>query len=881
MKYFSIIFSLLFCFSSWSEISIKLHDAKSGQQYNFAIKSPSPPKLKQFHKALLFSSSFANTKESQLDFLTQTTTIAGQEVQRLTPLYNGIVVEGADAIYSKGSQLDTFEYIHFKLPDGHFVLSGAESLERAMAIQTSSLIKNPFVEKIEGSFEPVYLMHFGELRPVYKTRLPTLSIFDLKDVYVDAETGEILKVEQSAFFDQALAQVFVYSPSPSRASSEDLKDVVLKNLVDVKDNGFLEGEYLQVRTCCKFYTCPKEGPCTDSNKRCALESHEGARQTRETVQLPTDSLGLDPLMTLPPTISVDTVRCTYLPFAKASLKANNGQAVGFFDKPLDEPGPASEIDRFSEIQVYFSMMSFFNYIRSLLEDQTWCLRASAMTCEKDGSPKLENGKPVNPYRVFVNQLIPDMKMGSSQSDPENFIVQILAGKGSREKPIVLNTFSRMGNAAFVPALSQLKSTTPRADEILSDLIKSWDHNVFFQGDRDFAYDGDVVFHEFMHAITTSLVNKLNSLGLDEWGIHSEPGSLNEGWSDYFAAAFTNDSNIGEYAAIRGGEGEASLRNIENQASCPDNIVGEIHNDSQVWSGALWAIRKKIKEAQGMPGAIEFDRAVLAALSKASVSEDFKTQSQKLIETIKARPSLGEAVAKMAEQVLESRGVKDCFRAYILSSVDDSNHLKTRTKKMMFIPSKNQIGLKNYAPSSSQLEIAIPAGAKKMTLSWKQFLGGTGALLGTESTPDSTANIIPLGVISSLDQPIVWKFKKAHSLPYRNDESISEESAKAVFDKGYWTASMSLDFERCEQKIIYLSLVSYDFKYILDNLQVSFEMDGTVDRSNCDFSLEASEPEEELEELGCSTTNPGLLGILSLFIFIIRVWRKARFERLRK
>ena len=76
---------------------------------------------------------------------------------------------------------------------------------------------------------------------------------------------------------------------------------------------------------------------------------------------------------------------------------------------------------------------------------------------------------------------------------------------------------RIGNAAFVPALSMLKTTKPRADEILSDLIKNYDHNVFFQGDRDFAYDGDVVFHEFMHAVTASLINKLNAMGINAWG----------------------------------------------------------------------------------------------------------------------------------------------------------------------------------------------------------------------------------------------------------------------------------------------------------------------------------------------------------------------------
>lgn len=874
MKIFSAISLLFFSYLALAEVSIKFNDNIANKKYNFHLPKEPSQNIKKFHQGLLLSSTITDPSHA-IDFHKVEQTITGQKISRLSPIIDGIIAEGADGIYVEDAQEDHFEYTHFVLPSAKFVISAAEALEKALAEQEHSLLRNPFIEKIGGTYEKVWFMHFGNLRPSYKTRLPTLSIADLKDIYVDAENGDILRIEDSALFLDVPAKAFLYSPKGGSLKKEDLADVMLPDLIEVKDNGFLEGEYMQVRTCCKYYTCPTEGPCTNDKKRCALSSHEGARQSRETVELPTNSLGLDPLMSLPPTIFVDTVRCTYLPFAKASKKEQSHGTLGFFDEPIDEAGAASEMDRFSEIQAYFSMMSFFKYIRSLLENPQWCLRSTAMSCDSDGKPVFENGKPVNPYRVFVNQLIPDMKMGHQQSDPENFIVQILAGKGSKENPIVLNTLSRMGNAAFVPALSQLKTNTPRADEILSDLIKEWDHNVFFQGEKDFAYDGDVVFHEFMHAITTSLVNKLNSLGLDKWGIHSEPGSLNEGWSDYFSAAFTNDANIGEYAAIRGGEGEASLRNIDNKARCPDNIIGEIHNDSQVWSGALWAIRKRVKEAQGQDGAIEFDKAVLNALSKATTSEDFKTQSEKLLSSIRNRPSLGDKVANIAEEIFDERGIKNCFRAYPLSSVDKDNKIRKQVKPMMFIPSKNQIGLKNYAPSSSQLAIAIPAGAKKLTLSWKQFLGGTGALLGTESTPSSTANIIPLSIMKSFDEPIVWKFKK-ESTAYRGEEII-EDTIKASYDNDQWTASLNLDAKPCEQRLVFVSMLSHDFKYIVSNLKVEFEMDDSLNNSKCNYTMVSGGEEDEEdydEESGCSTTTPSF-GILMAMLMLWLLKRRTR------
>jgi hypothetical protein len=98
----------------------------------------------------------------------------------------------------------------------------------------------------------------------------------------------------------------------------DLKQVTLNDLISIEEDGFLLGEYMSVKNCCKYFTCPEEGECTEDKKRCALKSHKNARQRREVLELPTGTLGLDPMLNLPPNITVDTVRCTFLPFAKAS-----------------------------------------------------------------------------------------------------------------------------------------------------------------------------------------------------------------------------------------------------------------------------------------------------------------------------------------------------------------------------------------------------------------------------------------------------------------------------------------------------------------------------------------------------------------------------------
>lgn len=873
-----VIFSfvmLLFSFPAWlSSIAIMAHDSANHSLYSF-VTNEAFSSIEAQHRSLLEPKPevfpYMRARTDALRFQTRTLHVAGQTITRSTPLIDGLVVEGADGIQSDFGHGSTFNFTQFPLPHGSFRLSAADCMEAAIAYHHASTLTNPYVERTDGYYDQIWLLHFDEIRPVYKIRLPTLMLADLKDIYVDADTKEILRVEDVAQFVEAPANVFVYAPASQDLAASALKTVMLPNLIDVKEDGFLTGEYLSVRTCCRYYTCPSEGECTDDKKRCALKSHANAQQTRELLSLPTDTLGLDAMISLPPSISVDSVRCTYLPFARASHKSPQNPVVGFFDKPIDEPGIASEMDRFSEIQAYYSVMSFFNNVRNLLNDKTWCLRKEAMSCNTDGSPTLNaQGIPENPYRVFVNQLIPDMKLsGPQQADSDNFIAQALSGRGSRENPIVLNDFSRFSNAAFVPALSTLKKSPPRADEILSDLIKPYDHNVFFQGDRDFAYDGDVVFHEFMHAVTTSLVGKLNSLGLDKWGIHSEPGGLNEATSDYFAAAFNNNPQIGHYANVLGGYGEVALRNIDNQAKCPADVIGEIHNDGLIWSGSLWEIRTRIEKEISQAAKTEFDRAVIVSLAQATTTEDFKTQSDKLVNNLKQRPGLSEQAVAIAEEVFKKRGIRDCFRAITLSSVDKQNKVTTTIKPMLFVPSKNQIGLKNYAPSTAQLEIGIPAGAKSLTLTWRQYLGATGALLGTETTPETTRNMQPLSVVSNYATPIEWRFQKAHSIATDGTKEITTPVDKARYEKGAWHFTMPIDSERCEQKTLYLSLLSNDFKYVLQNLSVHFEMDQSDDRSDCDYT--GTIRGKLVDELasGCSTYGGGNLFLGICIVVAIR------------
>lgn len=794
--------------------------------------------------------------QHKIDFSLKRISIDKKHIVRITPSVDNIKVEGSDSIYTHA---DTPLLLMAKTPQpkGDFVLKLEEAIDKAIGLSAFSLLRTTKDLDCESYVEKIWLNHLSNLRPAYKIRLPVLLPWQLEDIYIDADNGDILKIEPAAQMLKAPSFTYSFSPSSYPPKKDSLKKAHLKHLTSIKENGALNGEFFDVRSCCQYYTCPEDGPCSEEYKRCALKSHQGAQYAHQIFELPTDSLGLSAIFNLPPTIFVDSIKCTNIGLAKAKINDEQGKVLGFFADPIDEPGVSSELDQFSEIQAYFSIQSFFAYIRSLLNDQTWCLRKEAMLCDKDGKILLDsNSQPIKKYKIYVNQLSPATYLEDNNS--ESIINQIHNNKGSKEQPAVLSSMMRVNNAAFVPALSSLKKTKPRADEILSDLIKPFDHNVFYQGDRDFAYDGDVVFHEFMHAVTATMVGKMNSLGLDSWGINAEPGSLNEGWSDYFAAAFTGHPILGEYAALDGDEGEVGKRNLENNFTCPTNIIGEVHNDSKIWSGALWQIREEIKSRYDTEKAFYFDQAVLRSLAMATNTDDFSLQGQKLLKNIKDSPKLNQEIGIITENILQKRGVLNCQRFQTLSYIEKNGQVLSVNKDKLFVPSKISIGIKNFAPSNSQLKINIPKNTKKIIISWKQSMGNLGPLLGKEATPVSLPQMKPLGIAVRFDLPIEWQFKSSLAV------GLSEEIAQAQFEQNRWYYEVELHPNKCLPKEVYISLLGYDFQYQLEDIKADFVLDIDKNQPYC----KTSKP--FIKEGGCKSSPPSFLGLI--FSFFILLWR---------
>ncbi len=155
---------------------------------------------------------------------------------------------------------------------------------------------------------------------------------------------------------------------------------------------------------------------------------------------------------------------------------------------------------------------------------------------------------------------------------------------------------------------------------------------------------DVAAHEITHGVTDSSANLIYS---------GQPGALNEAFSDYFGNVIGNqvtgadDEKLGELGCTRVPEpqflctseidGELAVRNMLSGNTYADyfyllntglrfrgltgdnNDNGGVHSNSLIWSNALWSIRTRLAQIDGVSGnesklATDFDKIVYAALT---------------------------------------------------------------------------------------------------------------------------------------------------------------------------------------------------------------------------------------------------------------------------
>jgi hypothetical protein len=386
----------------------------------------------------------------------------------------------------------------------------------------------------------------------------------------------------------------------------------------------------------------------------------------------------------------------------------NGDFLAY--TPSDTPGAmTSRSDPFSELSMYYHAAKAYGFFRGL-----------------QGNPEAQivDDKPL---RVVANLQLP---AGISSGN--------IVAAADPNTP--LETFS---NAFFSPAAGGLGA-------IFQQLYGLKGGGLWFgQGpQRDYAYDGDVVYHELGHAVVDHSL-KLGAWHVDARGAIDAPGAMNEGLADYFSSAITGDPDIGEYASKDISQSSGVLRTLANRDACPTSVIGEVHFDSTLFSGALWSARAAVPEADRS----KFDAALYKAMRTNPGRGDlgFDDLAKLFLATLGTDLPAG---ATALETAMKARGVlPSCDR--ILEPKNGSVKAIEPIIGGFAAPGLQSIPLGELAPGIVQVHGALAAGAEKIVVSiTTRASSGSASPLGGNGTPFTPVALVKFG------KPITWTVSRS-------------------------------------------------------------------------------------------------------------------------
>ena len=354
-----------------------------------------------------------------------------------------------------------------------------------------------------------------------------------------------------------------------------------------------------------------------------------------------------------------------------------------------------QTDSFAELQTYQLFEKHAEFFRALLNDSSFCFVGSGPNCTTTNGT---NGVGSGPMKFFVNYQQLKVDYGTIMS-------QVKSGRGKSPSEAV--TFSE-----HAPYEDAFFSRGPLTDDgvecgeggCLSILDYPFTHFAFGQNERfDWSANPCTVYHELGHALVAKFIPQLPGYTWAESGLRSDPGAMNEGWSDYFAAI---NCGISDFRKTYNGR---PRRNLENENTCGDT-VGQLHQDSLIFSGGLWEVRKLIvgKFGLGEAGQTDFDRVVLKALTMGQISDLFETQFKSILNILATHPTLS-IIKPDAEMIFNKRELK-CERVKDLTEGMDPT----------FILPHPALSMANFSTIPAQLRIKPRASDWGILLQWKQF-----------------------------------------------------------------------------------------------------------------------------------------------------------------
>jgi len=224
--------------------------------------------------------------------------------------------------------------------------------------------------------------------------------------------------------------------------------------------------------------------------------------------------------------------------------------------------------------------------------------------------------------------------------------------------------------------------------------------------RDYSYDGDVIYHEFTHAVVDHTLKLVGTWHADEQGLIDSPGAMNEALADYFSSAIAGDGLVGEYASKDLAPGLTAIRDLDNDYACPQWIAGEVHSDSQFWSAGLWKVRKGLAASDQS----KMDKALLDVMIAAPGGDlGFDELTQLFADSVKAE--VGQAAADAFGKEMGTRGASACARVleYAGQPIDGNDPMLAKNLVAPGV-SDAALGQIPFAPGVTQFHVPLTPAA---------------------------------------------------------------------------------------------------------------------------------------------------------------------------
>ncbi len=637
-------------------------------------------------------------------------------------LVNGLPIYGAKVIVTLDRQQRVYVLSSSVVPYQRAVLRWDVSAARAqeLAAERTPLARRDGSGAPLGGFRRVLFPAGDEVHAGYLVHVPSLDPRQSWFVAVDATTGQILWARNKVFYAANDAQVYARSPGGLDAGvgRAPLTNVQVEHLLADRDGGYLEGDQLTAYNCCPTEDCKPDA---------------GSKRSTGSVAIP--GFG-----NIPYNIAI----CQRL--QRASQDVNVHDAGNYMYEPVDPATPKQVLqdgtaivdvynpansDPFVEVQAYYQVNKVYDFMKEL---------------------SLAAKGPFNLDAGFAPFQTRDAKLGKKSAVWTNVTLpNVNEAISSMTLPLRANTLTHTDNAAFI---AKENFDQFRVDAYSLDV----DTLMIFQGtNADFGYDAPVLWHEFGHGVIHATA-AFESFTIDSRSGNNEGGALHEGIADFIAGAYGQDPRVGEYVGPRLGAGEGNLRELTNAEKCPNVLWGEVHQDSQHFSGALWSARTDL--FQGTDQGRTFDAAIYAALVSMTPSTGFVDAAAIVSAQMPiAFPGIADAQNKMKE-VFAARGVTGCSKV-----VDVTGSVAGR--KFYGIGGTQEAGLAGgtLVPGPHQFRMGVSTGAKSLTVK---------ATLSGGAVPGGPAPAVIL--LAKDNQPITFTPGGGNSLTH--DAKIASGAAAA-------------------------------------------------------------------------------------------------------